>query len=139
MEWHTVCILVDTVFSRTCPGSSRDIGGVVCNTLVKVQVLSIVLIVCSDDSASSTVSGTGSERTGTDEVFETDAVSLWVRLYQDLPTGYCSTQNTHYFFVGFPRSGCVGGLNTTHGASSGGGECTSSASLMLSTYNFVTF
>ena len=137
MEWHTFCILVDTVFSRTCPGSSRDIRCVVCNTLVKVQVLSIVPIVCSDDSASSTVSGTGSERTGTDEV---DAVSLRVRLYQDLPIGYCSTHNTHYFFIGFPRSGCVGGLNTAHGASSGGGECTSSASLMmLSTYNFVTF
>ena len=83
---------------------------------MKVQVLSIVPIVCSDDSASSIVSGTGSERTGTDKV---DAVSLRVRLYQDLPTGYCSTHNTHYFFIGFPRSGCVGGLNTAHGASSG--------------------
>ena len=140
MEWHTFCILVVTVFSRTCPGSSRDIRGVVCNTLVKVQVLPIVPIVCSDDSAGSTMSCTGSERTGTDEVFETDAVSLRVRLYQDLPTGYCSTHNTHYFFIGFPRSGCVGGLNTARGASSGGGECTSSASLMmLSTYNFATF
>ena len=108
-----------------------------CNTLVKVQVLPIVPIVCSDDSAGSTVSCTGSERTRTDEVFEIDAVSLRVRLYQDLPTGYCSTHNTHYFFIGYPRSGCVGGLNTARGAFSGGGECTSSPSLMmLSTYNF---
>ena len=70
------------MFSRTCPGSSSDIGGVVCNTLMKVQLLPI----SSDDSASSTVSGTGSEITGPSEVFATDVVSLRVRLYQDLPT-----------------------------------------------------
>lgn len=39
---------------------------------MKVQLLPI----SSDDSASSTVSGTGSERTGTSEVFATDVVSL---------------------------------------------------------------
>ena len=52
------------------------------HALMKVQLLPI----SSDDSASSTVSGTGSEITGPSEVFATDVVSLRVRLYQDLPT-----------------------------------------------------